>query len=407
MRQSNFKKFLLLWSGELISAIGGGLTSFGLGVYIFQLTGKAEQMAIITLLGFLPTLLLSIPAGALADRYDRRVLMMLGDGLSAIGVIYILVRMLMGNAQFVDICIGVTVSSVFSSLLEPSYRATVTDLLSPEEYSKASGLVSIAGSARYLISPVIAGLILAVCDVSVLLIIDISTFAVTLASTFAVKRGIAKKERTDRESILKSIVSGWKTLKKARGVLLLTIISAFLTLFIGAFQILAEPAFLSFTNAQKLGLAETICASGMLISSLFIGIRGLKKKYVRTLSFALAFGGIFIALFGIWENMLIMTIFGFLFFFMLPFANTSLDYLVRTNIAEEMHGRVWGFIGFMSQIGYVVAYALCGFLADFIAEKAQISVGRGAGVVMVVSGIMLALISLLPILLKSIRKLES
>ena len=68
MSKSNFKKFILLWSGELISAIGGGLTSFGLGVYVFEKTGSAAGMAIVTLLGFLPTLVLSIPAGVIADR---------------------------------------------------------------------------------------------------------------------------------------------------------------------------------------------------------------------------------------------------------------------------------------------------------------------------------------------------
>ena len=55
-KNCNFGKFLLLWTGELISSIGGGLTAFGLGVYIFNQTGSAANMAIVTLLGFLPTL---------------------------------------------------------------------------------------------------------------------------------------------------------------------------------------------------------------------------------------------------------------------------------------------------------------------------------------------------------------
>ena len=63
MKKSNFRKFILLWMGQLISAIGGGLTSFGLGVYVFEKTGSAAGMALVTLLGFLPTLLLSVPAG--------------------------------------------------------------------------------------------------------------------------------------------------------------------------------------------------------------------------------------------------------------------------------------------------------------------------------------------------------
>ena len=168
-----FKKFLFLWLGELISSIGGGLTSFGLAVYVFNQTGSAASMALVSLLAFLPTLILSVPAGVLADRYDRRMLMMVGDGFSGIGVLYILLCMLSGHASLLQICIGVSISSIFSALLEPSYRATVTDILTKEEYSKASGMVSLAGSARYLVSPMLAGLLLAVSDIKLLLVIDI------------------------------------------------------------------------------------------------------------------------------------------------------------------------------------------------------------------------------------------
>ena len=114
-------------------------------------------MALVTLLGFFPMLLLSVPAGVLADRYDRRLLMMLGDGFSGMGVLFLLICMIRGEASLFQICIGVLISAVFSSLLDPAYKATVSDLLTAEEYSKASGLVSLAGSARYLVSPVIAG----------------------------------------------------------------------------------------------------------------------------------------------------------------------------------------------------------------------------------------------------------
>ena len=78
--KSNFGRFLILWAGEFISSIGGGLTSFGLGVYVFSKTGSAGAMSLVTFLGFLPTFILSVPAGVLADRFDRRILMMIGDG---------------------------------------------------------------------------------------------------------------------------------------------------------------------------------------------------------------------------------------------------------------------------------------------------------------------------------------
>ena len=195
--KTNFKKFLLLWSGELISSIGGGLTSFGLGVYIFNETGSAAGLAMVTLFGFLPTFLLGIPAGVLADRYDRRLLMMIGDGCSALGVIYILISMMRGAATLPVICIGVLISAVFSALLEPSYRATITDLLTEEEYSKAGGLVSLAGSARYLVSPLIAGFLLSVSDVKLLLVIDICTFFLTVICVAVVRGAIGSKPSQD------------------------------------------------------------------------------------------------------------------------------------------------------------------------------------------------------------------
>lgn len=406
MKNSNFRRFILLWLGQLISAIGGGLTSFGLGVYIFEKTGSATGMALVTLLGFLPTLLLSVPAGVLADRYDRRLLMMLGDGFSGVGVLYIFICMMMGEASLVQICIGVFISAVFSALLDPAYKATVSNLLTADEYSKASGLVSLAGSARYLVSPVIAGILLSVSDVRLLLVIDICTFIITVLSTFAVRRGIKAGKHTEELSFRESMKVGWGAIRQRRGVLFLVMISSILTLFIGVFQILAEPLVLSIADAKTLGIAETVCASGMLVSSLYLGIRGIKTGYVRMLSVSLALAGVCILGFGTFERIAFITLSGFGFFMMLPFANNCLDFLVRTNTPSELQGRIWGIVGFLSQIGYVIAYGCSGILADFIAKYGKISVGRGAGMVMVFAGAALIVVSVSILFIKEIRLLE-
>ena len=406
MKNSNFRRFIVLWMGQLISAIGGGLTSFGLGVYVFEKTGSAAGMALVTLLGFLPTLLLSVPAGVLADRYDRRLLMMLGDGFSGIGVLYILICMMGGEASLLQICIGVFISAVFSSLLDPAYKATVSDLLTADEYSKASGLVSLAGSARYLVSPVIAGILLSVSDVRVLLVIDICTFLLTVLSTFVVKRGIQEEKHIEQISFKESMKDGWNAIRSRRGVFLLVIVSSLLTLFIGVFQILAEPLILSIADAKTLGIAETICASGMLVSSLYLGIRGIKAGYVKILSLSLALAGVCILGFGVLVNIVFIILSGFGFFMMLPFANNCLDFLVRTNTPMELQGRVWGIVGFMSQIGYVIAYGCSGILADWIARYGGISVGRGAGMVMSFAGAALIVVSVSILFIKEIRMLE-
>ena len=406
-KESGYFKFLILWSGDLISQIGGGLTSFGLGVYIFNRTGSAAQMALVTLLGFLPTLILSVPAGVLADMYDRRVLMMIGDGCSALGILYILFMMFVGDISLMQICTGVLISSVFSSLLEPAYRATVTDILSGEEFTKASGLISLSGSARYLLSPIIAGLLLGKYDIKLLLVIDICTFFLTLAAAAFVKKNIASSATSNRESFFTVLADGWKGVYSRKGVLLLIIISSLISMFIGVIQILSEPLILSFTDAGTLGIAETVCALGMLVTALLTGIAGIRKNQSRILAASLILAGLFMVLFSLTENIVTICVFGFLFFAMLPPANSCLDYLARTNIPNEMQGRVWGFIGLISQLGYIPAYAISGVLADKVGSALGIGVGRGSAKVIAASGILLMAVSLGFLFSDRIKKLES
>lgn len=406
-KRSNYPKFLLFWAGDLISQIGGGLTSFGLGVYVFNQTNSAALMALITLCGFLPTIALSVPAGVLADMYDRRKLMMIGDGCSAIGIAYILICMLMGNATVWQICLGVFVSSVFSALLEPSYRATITDILTKEEYTKANGLTSLAGSARYLVSPLLAGILLTSYDIKLLLIIDICTFFVTFSSTLVVRRSIGSVTQSGKEDFFANLRVGWHEVYSRKGVFKLIIVSSVITMFLGVIQVLSEPLILAFEDSKTLGICETVCALGMVVTALITGVTGIKKNHSKILALSLCFDGVFMVGYAAKENIICICIFGFLFFMMLPLANSSLDYLARTNIPDELQGRVWGFIGFISQLGYIPAYALSGVLADRAGSGLGIGVGRGAAVVIAIAGALLVITSLAILCSRKIRNLEN
>lgn len=406
-KSSNFPKFMLLWAGEFISAIGSGLTSFGLGIYVFNQTGSAASMALITLAAFLPTVLLSVPAGIVADRYDRRLLMMVGDGCSALGILYILICLMNGEAALWQICTGAFVSSVFSSLLEPAYRATVSDLLTKEQYTKASGLMSAAGSARYLISPVLGAALLTVGDIRLLLVFDICTFFPTVLAAASVRKSIAAAKPVRHDSLRKSLREGWSAVTGSRGVLILILVSAGVTCCLGTFQVLAQPVILGFMDSTALGIGETVCACGMLVTSLLLGVRGVSGGYVRKLSLSLVLAGACMVGFGLRENIWLICLFGFAFFAMLPVANGCLDYLVRTGLPNEVQGRAWGIAGFLSQLGYVAAYSLSGAVTDSLAAGIGISTGRGAALVIIGAGVALAAAAAVLSRLNSIRLLEN
>ena len=84
-----------------------------------------------------------------------------------------------------------------------------------------------------------------------------------------------------------------------------------------------------------------------------------------------------------------------------------MDYLARTNIPDELQGRAWGFIGFLSQLGYVVAYAVSGVAADALGVLTKRGVGRGAAVMVMISGIFLAVTALTLSGIRGIRQLEA
>ena len=396
------KNFYKLWLGELISNIGSGMTAFALSVYIYEKTGSVSYVSLITLLSFMPSIILSPIGGLLADRYDRRLLMIIGDLFSGLGLIYILWNIQAGEKNIVPIFLGITFSSIFTSLLEPSYRATLTDILDEENYAKASGLIQAAGSAKYLISPVIAGMILSVADIRVILLLDILTFITTCLMIFLVRKSMNSEMQNYKKDSFKGLLEGLFIIKENRGVYSLVIIMFFVCFFMGFIQILIRPMILALSSVKTAGMMESLCAAGLLIGSLWIGIAGIKKNYSKILAVACFFCGIFMSMTGVNENLAIIGISTFLFFSTLPFMNSCADVLVRVSVPNELQGRVWGLISLITQMGTVAAYIISGIMADCIFEpmfnKNGILVenigiiigtgkGRGIGFMLILSGI--------------------
>ena len=396
------KNFYKLWLGELISNIGSGMTAFALSVYIYEKTGSVSYVSLITLLSFMPSIILSPIGGLLADRYDRRLLMIIGDLFSGLGLVYILWSIQAGEKSIVPIFIGITFSSIFTSLLEPSYRATLTDILDEENYAKASGLIQAAGSAKYLISPVIAGMILSVADIRVILLLDILTFITTCLMIFLVRKSMNSEMQNYKKDSFKGLLEGLFIIKENRGVYSLVIIMFFVCFFMGFIQILIRPMILALSNVKTAGMMESLCALGLLIGSLWIGIAGIKKNYSKILTVACFFCGIFMSMTGVNENLAIIGISTFLFFSTLPFMNSCADVLVRVSVPNELQGRVWGLISLITQMGTVAAYIISGIMADYIFEPMfnkngilvenigiiiGIGKGRGIGFMLILSGI--------------------
>lgn len=421
--EDGFKKFLIIWLGELISNIGSGMTAFGLGVYVWQLTHSAVDVSLVEMAALLPTILLCPAAGVLADRFDRRLLMILGDSVSAFGLIVMLVLMNTGNIQVWQICLCVGFGSAFVALLDPAYKSTITDLLTEDEYSKASGMVSIASSSKFLISPIIGGLILAVSGIEVILTIDIMTFVVTVVAILSVRKSLAVKSQVNKEmNFFKDLKEGWMIILESKGVMLLIVLVSFLMFYMGFIQVLSKPMILSFTSEKTTGILQTVVACGMMVSSIMIGSGILKSKYVNVMVASFVVSGITMVGFGATTSIPVIIISGFLFFASLPYATASIEVLIRKSIDNEKQGRAWGLISLISQLGFVIAYVLAGVLADYVFNPALVEGGvladtvgkiigtgetRGIGFLIILAGLGLMITALIVSKSKSLREMET
>ena len=414
----SFLKFIIVWIGQLVSGIGGGLTAFTLGVYAYEKTQTATSFALVTLFSFLPSILLRPIGGVLADRFDRRVMMIIGDIGSATGVAFIwFLLKYQGNIELWQIYLGVSISSIFLALQSPAYKASITDLLTEEQFAKASGLVQLASSAQYLVSPIVAGFLLSMTSIENILILDIFTFIFAALAVVAIKKEASKSHSDSPHlSLFKDLKEGWEVIVCNQGVLTLILIISLVTFYIGFLQTLLGPMILSFSTPQTLGTILSTSALGMIGTSLYIGIRKVSTDYVRMLSYGLIGAGVFFALMGLSTNVYVITLNGFLFFCALPFINTSTDVLIRKSIPNEKQGRAWGIIGVLSQIGFIVAYGVAGYLADrifnpllveggiltsTIGQIIGVGNGRGIGLLFIFSGLLVVLIGFSSLSLKN------
>ena len=416
------KKFMILVAGSFISSIGSGLTDFGLAIYILNLTGSVGATGIFAICAFLPAILLAPAGGVLADRYDRRLMMILGELFSGLALLISLAAIMSPNPSLVVICIGVGLSSVFSALTEPAFKATITDLLLAEDYAQAGGMVQLAGSAKLLISPVIAGLMLQVTTVGTLIMLDMATFFTTVLIIAFVRKGlISKKSAVTGSRFISEISEGITAIRGKRGIMTMIIMMTIATFCLGFVQMLSKPLVLAIAGERELGILTTVIAMGMMAGSIGISIIKQPKSYVGMLSIGLLGCGVFLALIGVSENLVLIAGFGFMMFVFMPAIQIGAEVLIRTNLDNRVQGRAFGLISLITQMGYILAFIAAGILADLVFEPLMqgntalaISIGavigygagRGNALLIIITGIGLAVVGIIASRLKSVKNLE-
>ncbi len=418
------KTFLTIWIGQLVSMLGSGLTSFALGVWIFDQTGKATPFALTILFGNLPRILLLPVAGSLADRWNRRWVMILSDVGNALVTISVFALLLFGSLQFWHVYLIVTLGSIFSAFQEPAYMASVTMLVPKKDLSRANGMIQMTQALEMVITPVIAGILFVAMGLSGILMIDFVTFLVAVGTLLMVR--IPQPELIEqgdkKSSVWEDTKFGWNYLKARPGLFGLLWYFAMVNFLLNWAGVLTGPMILSRFGAGTLGTIQMVVGIGMLAGGILSSAWAGPKKRITALIGYIGFALVGMLVAGLQPSPYFVGAGMFWLLMFVPLASSASQAVFQSKVAPEVQGRVFSIRGMISRSVMPLAFLLAGPLADrvfnplmevdgawantFLGELLGVGAGRGIGLMFVFSAITGILITLLVFANPRIRNIE-
>ena len=293
------REFRLLWIGELISHTGRHITIVALPFQIYELTGSALAVGLIGLTQLGPLIVFSLLGGAIADRMDRRRLLMISQVGSAIGSGFLLATALAGNPPVWTVYASSAFAAVFSALDSPARTAAIPNLVPKDRISSAIALNQLLFQVNDVAGPAVGGVIIAGLGLPWAYGIDTITFVAAIA-TLGLMRPMPPSEDGPRPSVGRAVREGFAYLR-GRRVLQSTFAVDLNAMVFGMpralFPVLADRAF--GVGPAGLGLLYAAPGAGALVGALLTGWVRHVKHQGRAVLWAVAVWGLAIVGFGL------------------------------------------------------------------------------------------------------------
>lgn len=418
------RTFFVIWSGQLVSTLGSGLTSFALGVWIYERTGSTTLFALNMLAFVLPNLLVSPFAGALVDRWDRRRVMILSDTGAGLSTLAIVVLMTLGRLEVWHVILISAWNSAFTTFQWPAYSAATTLLVPKAQLGRAGGMVQIGEAMSQLISPALAGALFVTVGLQGVVLVDFVTylFAVTtLLLVHVPSPELSQDGLEGRGSIWKEAIYGWRYIAARKGLFGLLMVFAAYNFFSGLFSPLIGPLILDMYSPEVFGYLGSIVGVGMLVGTLLMSAWGGPKRRIHGVLAFLMLGGFFSGLIGLTPYLPLMAAAGFGMMLVMPIIGGSSQAIWQSKVAPDVQGRVFSVRRMIAWSTMPLAYLIAGPLADYVFNPLLevggplsnslgllmgVGPGRGTGLLFVVIGFCSLLVGLGGYLSPRVRNLE-
>ena len=359
----------MIWAGQFLSLLGTRMTNFALTIWAWQATGQATTLAMVQLFYFAPDVLLKPVAGALVDRWSRKLVMVLSDLAAGMGTVAIFLLLSADALQVWHLYAISAFMGMFQSFQFPAYSAAVSTMLKKEQYTRASGMLGLANSASNIFGPAAAGALLAVVGTTGILAFDIISFIAAIAAVLVVSipQPMSKSAETGKGSLLEDSLFGFRYILARPSLLGLQLVFFFLNFSASLCYPLIAPMILSKTGDDTvvLGSVQSAFGLGGVVGGIVLSAWGGPKKRVNGVLFGMMLSSLLgLTLLGLGEDPLVWMAASFMNMLFIPFVNGSNQAIWQSKVPPEMQGRVFAVRSQIAQISAPVAMAITGPLTD-------------------------------------------
>lgn len=427
VRPTGMTAFMIVWVGQLVSLLGTAMTNFALTIWAYEETGQATALALVAFFYVTPLLALSPFAGAIVDRSNRKLMMIVSDAGAGIATIVVLVLFSLGILEVWHLYITSFIAGATQTFQWPAFSAAITTMIPKEQYGRAHGLNSLAGSGSNVFAPILAAALLGFFGIGTILWIDIVTFSVaifTLLFVIIPQPEQTEEGRQSQGSLLSESVYGFKYIWKRKGLLGLQIVFLIGNFFASMAFVLIAPMILARTMNDELmlGSVQSAGAIGGVIGGLIMSAWGGPKKLVHGVFLGWAFSGIVgFIIFGVGQSWLVWAVASFGGALAIPLINGSNQAIWQKKVAADVQGRVFSIRRLIAWLVNPLATLAAGPLADFVMEPAMmadgslannfgwlVGTGPGAGMALlvIICGVVSAAVGLGAYLFPTVRDVE-
>jgi MFS family permease len=179
-RPSGMRAFYVIWFGQVVSLLGTGMTRFALTLWAWDLTGEATALALVALFSFAPGVILSPIAGALVDRWNRKLVMMLSDLAAGLATIFMFALSLNGSLEIWHVYVAAAFASAFESFQFPAYSSAITMMVDKTQYARTSAMLGLADAASGILAPIFGVALFTAIELKGVLLFDKISFTCAL-----------------------------------------------------------------------------------------------------------------------------------------------------------------------------------------------------------------------------------